>query len=285
MFSNKRFFAVTLVFPVAIATVSVIWLVRQQMYGVGNRVFKGKTLATWFDQMQGYNGDPGVQIMREIGSDAVVFLAERINLKDSVLRAKYVSIWPKLAPELRSKLSKPKSAAQIRMQAIGTLRAMGTPFTTSRFGLATLTAALSNPDFQVRSRAAGAIGDIGPQAASAVPALLKSVEQRSPIERGVININGIWALGQIGPEARSAIPLLNTLVTEYTGRERVYAAVALLKVGGDSAMAIAALEEAVKEVDKLVRTEAARALENVTPVVKTPVKESMFKESMLKLSL
>ena len=45
------------------------------------------------------------------------------------------------------------------------------------------------------SIAAGALGDIGPKAGAAVPALIQCVSVCT-------NINGVWALGRIGPADR-----------------------------------------------------------------------------------
>jgi hypothetical protein len=223
-------------------------------------MFQGKSLAVWFDQMEGYNRDPGVQTLREIGSDSVVYLAQQINREDSFLKKQYLTVWPKLPGFVTSRLKRPKSAAAIRTKAIGTLREMGQPFTSSETGLAILIAALSHPDIEVRSRAEGALGDLGARAKPAIPALIRSVERRGRVATGHISINGIWALGQIGPDAKSAIPLLESIVQERTGRERVFAAEALMGVGGDSSAAVAALEKALEDEDRQARKEAAEVL-------------------------
>ena len=137
---------------------------------------------------------------------------------------------------------------------------MGQPFTSSEAGLATLIAALKHPDIEVRSRAEGALGDLGAQAESAVPALIRSVERRGRVSTEQVSINGIWAIGQIGPAARSAIPLLESIVKERTGRERVFAAEALIAVGGDISIATAALERALEDEDRQAKKEAAEVL-------------------------
>jgi hypothetical protein len=249
--------------PGTILMVAIIAVLASLLYtrepDAGQRMFKGKTLEEWFNQMPDSHRDPGIQILREIGPDSVVFLADQINRRDSSVRAAYVAIWPKLPGFIKSKLTRPKTAAEIRMRAIGTLRAMGPPFTNSDRGLATLIAALRHSDDDVRTRAEGAIGDLGPEAKAAVPALISSVEQcRASTSKSCIN--GIWALGRIGPAAEPAIPLLESLVNERTGRERVYAAEALIRVGGDTEMAIAALKKALQDQHPQARKEAAEAL-------------------------
>jgi HEAT repeat protein len=180
--------------------------------------------------------------------------------KDSFLRGRYVAIWPKLPAIMKSRLKQPMSAAAIRVKAVGALRQMGHPFTDSDIGLSALTTALNHPDIELRSRAEGALGDLGPQAKAAVPTLIKSVERRTRTGTGHMDINGIWALGRIGPDAKVALPLLESIVKQKGGRELVYAAEAVLKIGGDHAAAIAALEKALKDPDSQARREAAEVL-------------------------
>lgn len=222
--------------------------------------YQGNTLQGWFDQFKGYDGDPVAQTLRDIGPDSVSFLAKRMVKNDSFLNTQYVALWPKLPAFVKSRLKRPNTAAEKRVKAVGALRQMGSPFTDSEAGLAALTTALNHPDIEVRSRAEGALGDLGPQARTAVPALIKSVEQRTRTSTGHMDINGIWALGRIGPDAKPALPLLEALLKEKDGRELVYAAEAILKIGGDKAGAISALQRALDDEDQQARREAATVL-------------------------
>jgi HEAT repeat protein len=85
-----------------------------------------------------------------------------------------------------------------------------------------------------------------------------------------MDINGIWALGRIGPDAKDALPLLETIMKQKTGREQVYAAEAVLKIGGDNAAAIRALQEALADTDSQARREAAEALARSAHPVRDP---------------
>jgi hypothetical protein len=228
----------------------------------GAQVVWGRTLAASFELLQGGNRELLVDIFSKGAPDSMRYLAQQMNRKDSFWRAHYISLWPKLPKFLRSKLKQPKPAAVFRIQAISILRSMGTRFTTSDVGLATLVAALDNFDIQVRTVAEGAIGDIGPKAKVAVPALLRSVQRRGSIPYSPIN--GMWALGRIGPDANSAIPLLESIVRAKQGRERVYAAQALLRIGGDREMALAALQASLRDQNSEARWEADRALQRAT---------------------
>jgi hypothetical protein len=70
---------------------------------------------------------------------------------------------------------------------------------------------LSNPDPQLRRRAASVLGRIGPDAALAVPELIRLLDDPNPDVRHA----AARTLGQIGPSAASAVPaLVDRLKTE-----------------------------------------------------------------------
>lgn len=61
-----------------------------------------------------------------------------------------------------------------------------------------------------RSQAAYAISALGPKAKSAVPALIKELDDPAPTARYPV----IYALGEIGPDAKEAIPALQKLTDD-----------------------------------------------------------------------
>lgn len=137
------------------------------------------------------------------------------------------------------------------------LRQMGLRFTKSEPGMAILIEALNDSSEEVRMVAEGALGDIGPEAKAAVPALIKSVERHGS------SINGIWALGRIGPGARAAVPLLQTIVKRNTGRELVYAAESLWRIEPDNSISVQALIKGLGDSNQQARAEAAEALSQI----------------------
>jgi len=226
------------------------------------RVYRGKTLQAWFNELRDYDPEPTIQALRELSPDSVAFLAAQLRKLDSPPKAAYLALWPKLPATLKSKLRQPFSALPGRRRAVMVLRGMGPPFTKSDLAFAALTAALNDPDDEVRSMAQGAIGDIGPQAKAAVGALIQSVRRRTDL------INGIYALGRIGPDAKAALPVLETIVTTRSGRERVYAAEALVKIGGSRRTGIEALLNELHGTNAHARAEAALALKLSGPEAK-----------------
>jgi HEAT repeat protein len=182
---------------------------------------KNEVLLAQFTQLQGYQGDPVIQTFRDGGQEAVAFLARQMKSKDSATRIK----------------------------AVGALRQMGITFTSSDTGLTALCAALAQSDVELCSIAEGALGDLGPKAKAAVPALIECVS------RGT-DINGVWALGRIGPDAKAALPVLESKMRQETGRERVYAAGAVWAIGGENAEAKAVLAKALQDSDKHIQIDA-----------------------------
>jgi len=103
-----------------------------------------------------------------------------------------------------------------------------------------LIALLQNPDPDIRSWAAWGLGNIGPEARAAVPALVllltdEGLYQRSNVRPGLtarglpegVSQTAAWALGQIGPDARPAIPGLRKMLMSESDRQREEAAEAI----------------------------------------------------------
>ena len=120
-------------------------------------------------------------------------------------------------------------AAQKRQQAAGALARSGPA---AKAAVTPLTEALEDSDDYVRMYAAEALGQIGSEAAAAVPALVLVMQKDS---YGGARSQAAWALGHIGAGARSAVPALVEALSEKTLVES--AAGALDKLGEGAAAA------------------------------------------------
>ncbi len=79
---------------------------------------------------------------------------------------------------------------------------------------------LNGPDEGMRVCAAYALGEIGPTARAAVPALIRVVERADPEQYpDVLVRHAVGAIGRIGPEARSAVPALNAWLEKLRFRD------------------------------------------------------------------
>lgn len=62
--------------------------------------------------------------------------------------------------------------------------------------------ALKDTDWRVRANTARGLGEIGPAAKDAVPALIEALNDDD------VSLVAVWALGEIGPAAKSAAPAI-----------------------------------------------------------------------------
>jgi HEAT repeat protein len=96
-----------------------------------------------------------------------------------------------------------------------------------------LTALLDTPDPELRGLAMAVLGDIGPAAAPAIPTILRRLDVSSVQDAKLklyIRTRGIWALGQIGPEANAALPTLRKALHDPQDEVRRAAAAALKRI-------------------------------------------------------
>lgn len=158
--------------------------------------------------------------------------------------------------------------------------------------MATLIAGLQHRDPAVRWRAAVALGESGPRAAEAVPALIEALDESDDAVRweaakalermgeaaqdavpalaaalhgerdSILRRRSAEALGAMGPAAREGVPALIAALNDVESAVSQAAAEALLKIGRE---AVPALIEALKDEDGGIR---ARAAEIVTTMGK-----------------
>lgn len=108
----------------------------------------------------------------------------------------------------------------------------------------------------MRAAAAQVLGDFGPDARSATPALLNALSDTSP----TVRLNAAFALGKIGANPRVAVPALAALLRDTNEEVRAYAAIALKKFGTRAAAAVPGLIVALQDPVWQVRERAALAL-------------------------
>lgn len=95
-----------------------------------------------------------------------------------------------------------------------------------------LVGVLNGPDADMRVCAAEALGEIGPAARGAVPALIGAIEHaRDDYLGGILSRHAVQALGRIGPDARAAVPLLVTLLDKEELNYRTEVVLALDGIG------------------------------------------------------
>lgn len=129
---------------------------------------------------------------------------------------------------------------------------------------------VANQDDSRRREAAGALGNIGADAAPAVPVLIRLLSDTS---QGV-RCNAAESLGEIGPAARAAVPALIKALGDRDETVRSFAVSSLGKIRPPSRGAIAALIRALGDSEAIVRCNAAWALRDLGPAAE-PAAEAL----------
>jgi hypothetical protein len=144
-------------------------------------------------------------------------------------------------------------------------------------GLDTHIRDLSHPDYQVRWKALEALAKLGPQAESAVPALITRLEDDYDRYRA------ISVLGAIGPAAAPAVPaLLDRLAYTLSVEDKLYRdesteAIGIIetlaKIGPTARVAVPLLRKALKDQVSTIRYFAAYALGEMGPEANAAIPE------------
>jgi HEAT repeat protein/serine/threonine protein kinase len=132
-------------------------------------------------------------------------------------------------------------------------------------------------DAKARSSAALDLGDFGPQAKEAVPALIKVLED--PDES--VRVHATQTLGEIGPQTEEVIPaLIKVLMKDSYWKVRYSAAMALGEFGPQAKEAVPALIKALEDPVWDVATHAHQALGQIGPAAESaiPALEALKKE-------
>ena len=131
-----------------------------------------------------------------------------------------------------------------------------TVFRTWGLSIEELTALLDDPDSQMRLNAAMGLGRSGPEAHSAVPALIEALHD---FDRAV-RVEAAWALGQIGPAASPAVPRLIDAVWLGAIQLRHRAVDALGRIGSEARSAVHPLVCLLRVSDRATRQVVTNAL-------------------------
>jgi HEAT repeat protein len=114
----------------------------------------------------------------------------------------------------------------------------------------------------VRTHAARAFLQAGPEPASSVPGLVDSLQD----ELDLVRFHAAVALGDLGREARAAVPaLIHLHQWDSDPAVRVEAAIALWKIDHKSAIAIPALIKGLAEENEFICWMAADCLGRIGP--------------------
>ena len=183
---------------------------------------------------------------------AVLLKDERVNVRLNAARA-LGKIGPKAAsavPALNRALDDPVGAVTLNAaEALGRIGAPAVPALVKRLG-----------DRHLRTLIASILAEIGPDAKSAIPELLKMARDKDRAAR----IEAVLALAAMGSAARSAVPELIRFLKSPKAEGRGGAVYALVKIGAADIVPI--LERTVKDPDdEMLRMVSAWGLVSLRP--------------------
>jgi HEAT repeat protein len=231
----------------ALGCVTLVWVLLPRRSSVPTPaglgfVYQGRTIQDWVNSVRTANKDenPEIESVVAIGAPAVPYLVMRLEDRSSFLvRGKlYRRAWMALPARLQGILPSPPPLypPMVREGELGAV--------------------------------AYTLGQIGPEAWQAVPALIQIAGDRKlhPSPRTF----AVSALAQIGPAARSSVPtLLNCLKDKHSDAHylslRTQAARALARIGEPEPRAIPQLELLLTSTNAFARSMAVVALWRMDP--------------------
>ncbi len=224
-----------------------------------------------------------VKLMGPRAKDTVPWVRNALLHKD--FNVQYQAIQAAAAIGPSAKRAVPELLEIIRKDDTGFLAANVT-FALGKIGsrgVPALIRALEDKEAKVRRAATFGLGQVGPRAYEAVPALVKTMEEDAD---SLVQSFAAEALGNIGPEARSAIPNLKKALKSKNEELAINSALALWKIEKDLS-GITVLGNAVESGRTiLVRRTAARALAEIGSQAKDAIPSLIIglkdKESMVR---
>ncbi len=146
-------------------------------------------------------------------------------------------------------------------------RTLGDLGPVARSAAPALIEAMDHPDARVRRAAATALARIDAEPELAIPALLAGLND----EDKWVRAGSAAALGALGPEAKSSVPALTQVLTDEAPLVQIKAATSIGKIGGEAAGVVPELIKLLKADDWRTRKEAGIALETFGPASKDAV--------------
>jgi HEAT repeat protein len=259
MWTRRRIASIT-------AVVALLALLAWLTFHSSEPSYHGKSLSAWLEQARQNNefenafsdiylDNPSARAVRAIGKDALPTLLRMAHTRDTPFRRGFFELsckyhWLGIHPQ---------RFEDIQIKAAYGFLVLGPEAKTA---LPELISMLDDPAPEKRVVAAFAIGRIGPDGASAIPAfqrLITNSLSANPNQKFTADERALpaYALGAMGPSARSALPQIELLRKDSDPFVRAAAEAAFVKISGTG---LDAILEALKNLDSTNWTSAAQAV-------------------------
>jgi len=228
-------------------------------------VYEGKSAGAWVEEL-GDNSYRATGALREIGPGAIPALVRALERRPAAWLKTYALIVNCSPGFLKPKLSTryldlARRESQIPRVRVAAAQVLGDLGPAARNAVPALVEALRDRDPTLRRNAAFALGKIRAKPALVVPALAGLLSDRNEEVRMYAAI----ALKKFGSQAVSAVPDLIAALTDRNWQVRDRAALALGAIGKKQGGVVPALEEALQDEHRYVRSSAATALASLAP--------------------
>jgi HEAT repeat protein len=211
--------------------------------------------------------------LRGVAKAAVPDMIKLLTEKDNEARGGAVYVLGRIGPDARDAvpaLIKLMGASrEARVPVIYALASIGEA---SDDVLKVVLKALKEPDPKLRTAAVRACAAFGPKAKSAVPDLIRLLEDDKVNVADVYPRPVVEALGRVGPEAKAAGPKLVALLKDPDIEHATHAAAALLRIGIEEKAAVAvfnrALDSSLRGEKQYIRNRTFELIETMGPAAK-----------------
>jgi HEAT repeat protein len=253
-----------LIAVIVLVTIGAGLLVNDRLHR--EPVYQGRKVSYWVNQLN--NGDDNavrekaIEAMRELGPRAIPYLTIAPRREDTRLMAAGKSVYRIVAPyvsrEIRNKL--PLRPSHTEIVGSGAALALGKMGPKARSAVPTLLKWLDDPDSNICNSAFIALLQIGADDDQVINALLKKLKGASGFTRTMLLVNPAGHYDEIDPHAVAAISLLTYGFKSDNAYVRMRAARALGKFGTAAEQLKPELEIALDDPSLEVRTGAAIGL-------------------------
>jgi len=173
-------------------------------------MYKGKSASQWATEFAFHTTEEARDALNHLGADATPFLVPYLDKPDSLLNSFYYKLWERLPRIIQKKFLGPVLASDGRQHAAIAFRDIQP---VSRPAIPVLIQHLNSRDVTVQLLSQYALGNLGPEATAAVPAL-KLRLKGDVAER----VYAAWALWQIEHNAAEVLPIFEVALDRRHGR-------------------------------------------------------------------
>ena len=268
-------------------SLAVLLSVSWWTYSHRERSIDGKSLSEWFEDFNNWTALTGLdtsrcyQVFIELDGDAIPFLVDWAQTKQTSLDRAYENIFRRLPAFCNQRLPQPRSDSWHWNHRNSALQLIGYIGGQQRWN-AEAGELGHKPGIQIalpaihaamqvdatRVSAAQAAWFIGPQAASLVPDLIKMASD--PNDRA--GLAALQSFGVIGLAASNAVPLLIQIATNEGSSRQIHAVQSLGGIGAPAFPSVPVIASLLDTTNPAVNLVAARALAElgVTPESAVP---------------